>query len=140
LTFAKAIKLYTHRCFQRYPHFQLDDLDTPANTKPVSNNSTSVRNNKGKGQDKGRGKPSPNNNHNRGRDRTQRSRTNSSSRFRPSQSRDKGRGPKAKGTGKSQTHTSGNRKPFIHYLCVNMDNEESPNKRKMKTITIPKRL
>jgi hypothetical protein len=28
LTFAKTIKLYNHRCFQRYPHFQLEDLDT----------------------------------------------------------------------------------------------------------------
>jgi hypothetical protein len=26
LTFARVIKFYTHRCFQLYPHFQLDDL------------------------------------------------------------------------------------------------------------------
>ncbi len=34
LTFAKVIKLYTHRYFQRYPHFQLDDLEqgTPSQT------------------------------------------------------------------------------------------------------------
>jgi hypothetical protein len=40
LTFAKVIKLYTHRCFQRYPHFQVDDLDTTPKT--VTNNSTHV--------------------------------------------------------------------------------------------------
>jgi hypothetical protein len=41
LTFAKVIKLYTHRCFQRYPHFQVDDLySTP---KTVINNSIHVR-------------------------------------------------------------------------------------------------
>jgi hypothetical protein len=27
LTFAKVLKLYTHRCFQRYPHFQVEDID-----------------------------------------------------------------------------------------------------------------
>jgi hypothetical protein len=41
LTLAKVVKLYTHRCFQRYPHFQLDDLET--NTKTVSNNYTYFR-------------------------------------------------------------------------------------------------
>jgi hypothetical protein len=43
LTFAKVIKLYTHRCFQRYPHFQVDDLDTIPKT--VTNNSTHVHHN-----------------------------------------------------------------------------------------------
>jgi hypothetical protein len=28
LSFAKVIKLYTHRCFQRYPQFQLEDLES----------------------------------------------------------------------------------------------------------------
>jgi hypothetical protein len=27
LTFAKVLKLYTHRCFQRYLHFQVEDID-----------------------------------------------------------------------------------------------------------------
>jgi hypothetical protein len=26
LTFAQLIKLYTHQCFSRYPHFQVEDL------------------------------------------------------------------------------------------------------------------
>ncbi len=57
LTFAKVIKLYTHRCFQRYPHFQLDDLDATDSTKPLSNNSNStvIRSPKGKGKGQGRG-------------------------------------------------------------------------------------
>ncbi len=57
LSFAKTIKLYTHRCFQRYPHFQLDDLDTESK-KTVSNNYTSFVNPKGKGKGKGRGRAS----------------------------------------------------------------------------------
>jgi hypothetical protein len=27
LTFAEVLKSYTHRCFQRYPHFQVEDID-----------------------------------------------------------------------------------------------------------------
>ena len=53
LTFAKVVKLYTHRCFVRYPHFQVEDIDqnNPHN-KTLSNNSTHLRRNKG---DKGKG-------------------------------------------------------------------------------------
>jgi hypothetical protein len=36
LTFARVVKLYTHRCFQKYPHFQLDDLTN--DKKKLSNN------------------------------------------------------------------------------------------------------
>jgi hypothetical protein len=28
LTFAKLVKLYTHKCFQRYPQFQLREIDS----------------------------------------------------------------------------------------------------------------
>lgn len=31
-SFARVIKLYTHRCFQKYPQFQLDDLGRPQTT------------------------------------------------------------------------------------------------------------
>ncbi len=27
LTFGQLVKLYTHQCFSRYPHFQVDDLN-----------------------------------------------------------------------------------------------------------------
>jgi hypothetical protein len=39
LTFARVVKLYTHRCFQKYPHFQLDDFTQ--DKKELSNNATS---------------------------------------------------------------------------------------------------
>jgi hypothetical protein len=58
LTFARVIiKFYTHRCFQLYPHFQLDDLHN--DKKDLSNNAMTMRNSsheKGKGRDTGKGK------------------------------------------------------------------------------------
>ncbi len=39
VTFARVVKLYTHRCFQKYPHFQLDDLTQ--DKKELSNNANS---------------------------------------------------------------------------------------------------
>ncbi len=61
LAFAKVIKLYTHRCFQRYPHFQQEDLDATDSTKPLSNNanSTFIRSPKGKGKGQDRGRTTP---------------------------------------------------------------------------------
>jgi hypothetical protein len=56
LTFARVVKLYTHRCFQKYPHFQLDDLTQ--DKKELSNNATSFRTpnpDKGKGRGSGKG-------------------------------------------------------------------------------------
>jgi hypothetical protein len=69
LTFAKVIKLYTHRCFQRYPNFQLDDPEH-GTTKTVSNNSTIYTDGKrdnGKGKGSGRGRFSQPNFGGRGR-------------------------------------------------------------------------
>jgi hypothetical protein len=58
LTFARVIKFfYPHRCFQLYPHFQLDDLQH--DKKDLSNNAMTIRNHayeKGKGRDTGRDK------------------------------------------------------------------------------------
>jgi hypothetical protein len=42
LTFARVIKFYTHRCFQLYPHFQLDDLKNE-DKKDLSNNALTIR-------------------------------------------------------------------------------------------------
>jgi hypothetical protein len=54
LTFARVVKLCTHRCFQKYPHFQLDDLTS--DKKESSNNATSFRTpEKGKGRGSGKG-------------------------------------------------------------------------------------
>ncbi len=54
LTFARVVKLYTHRCFQNYPHFQLDDLTS--DKKELSSNATSFRTTeKGKGRGSGKG-------------------------------------------------------------------------------------
>ena len=90
LTFAKVIKLYTHRCFQRYPHFQLDDLDATDSTKPLSNNanSTFIRSPKGKGKGQGRGRT----NHHRPDHSRDRSHPRPSSSNTPRHSYPKGRG------------------------------------------------
>jgi hypothetical protein len=38
LTFGQLVKLYTHQCFSRYPHFQVEDLSK--NEKYTNNSST----------------------------------------------------------------------------------------------------
>ncbi len=98
LTFARVVKLYTHRCFQKYPHFQLDDL---TNEKELSNNATSFhppnqgkgkgRKSKGKGRQMGKGRG-------RGRDRDHNRNSSRSPSTRP-KGKGKGRGQK----GNSQT-------------------------------------
>jgi hypothetical protein len=55
LSFAKVIKLYTHRCIQRYPQFQLEDLESDSK-KTVSNNSTSLETPRDREKEKGRGR------------------------------------------------------------------------------------
>ena len=54
LTFAKMLKLYTHRCFQRYPHFQVEDIEKDEKNT-FSNNSTTFRRPRDKGT-KGKGR------------------------------------------------------------------------------------
>ncbi len=58
LTFARVVKLYTNRCFKKYPHFQIDDLTN--DKKEFSNNATSFNTphqGKGKGKyPKGKGR------------------------------------------------------------------------------------
>jgi hypothetical protein len=39
LTFAKLVKMYTHQCFHRYPHFQLSEIDPKLD---ISNNVNSL--------------------------------------------------------------------------------------------------
>jgi hypothetical protein len=57
LTFQKAIKLFTHKCFQRYPEFQIKELINPSTKSTLTNNSTTVmtrgRNGHGRGKRKG---------------------------------------------------------------------------------------
>jgi hypothetical protein len=55
LSFAKVIKLYTYRCFQRYPQFQFEDLESDSK-KTVSNNSISLDNPRDREKGKGRGR------------------------------------------------------------------------------------
>ena len=101
LTFAKVIKLYTHRCFQRYPHFQLDDLEAHESTKPLSNNSNSsfIRPSKEKGKGQGRGRVTQNRTaHSRDR---QRPRNSSSNNTHPSSSKGRGKGKPSGNRGNS---------------------------------------
>jgi hypothetical protein len=96
LTFARMIQFYTHRCFQLYPHFQLDDLHQ--DKKDLSKNAMTFRNNyqdKGNGRETGKGRG-------RGHDRSRnsnrqpnRSRTPHTSETRP------------KGKGKERSLTEG---------------------------------
>jgi hypothetical protein len=86
LTFARVIKFYTHRCFQLYPQFQLDDLQH--DKKDFNNNAMTIRNHayeKGKGRDTCKGKG-------RGRDRSQNPNRNRSHPPRNSETRQKGKG------------------------------------------------
>jgi hypothetical protein len=105
LTFAKVVKLYTHRCFQRYPHFQVEDIDqNNPNNKPLSNSSTHIRSNKG---DKGKGPASTG--RGRGRDRPHRDQHKRSDSTRFQKGKDKGNTCSNKGKGKSKSRNTGNR-------------------------------
>ena len=73
-------------------HFQLDDLDAAASTKPLSNNSNStfIRSPKGKGKGQGRGRhPSQRHHNSRGRSQTRHSPSRPS---RPSHQKGRGKG------------------------------------------------
>ncbi len=109
LTFARVIKFYTHRCFQLYPHFQLNDLHQ--DKKDLSNNAMTIRNHyqdKGKGREIGKGRG-------RGRDRSRNSNRNPNRSHPPRTSKTrpkgKGKGRSQKGKSQSTNHTSGDRKP-----------------------------
>jgi hypothetical protein len=63
LTFNKMVKLFTHKCFQRYPEFQIKELVATSSNTTVTNNSTSTydkrgRNNRDKGKGRGKGSSS----------------------------------------------------------------------------------
>jgi hypothetical protein len=104
LTFAKVVKLYTHRCFQRYPHFQVGDIDK--DNKPFTNNSTTFRRTK---NEKGKGKP----NKGAGRGRDQYQRHHDLRNRSGSTNKGKGKGTrsssKGKGKRKSTSRITGNR-------------------------------
>ena len=106
LTFARLVKLYTHRCFQKYPHFQLDDLTN--DKRELSNNATSFQTPhqgkgkgkypKGKGRHMGKGRG-------RGREREQNRDPCRSPSTRP---KGKGKGRGQKGNSQTNTRPSGN--------------------------------
>ncbi len=118
LSFAKTIKLYTHRCFQKYPHFQLDDLETESK-KTVSNNYTSFAQPKGKGKGKGRGRAFQRE-AGKGRGRPHNCRS-------PSNQKGKGRAPdkgsNTRDKGKSQRHHSGTRSTTLKDKCSYCDKD-----------------
>jgi hypothetical protein len=55
LTFGKIVKLYTHACFDRYPHFQTMEMEDSKGNR-YTNNSTKFNNKKGKGFQNGQGR------------------------------------------------------------------------------------
>jgi hypothetical protein len=56
LTFQKMVKLFTHKCFQRYPDFHIRELVNPKDKSTLTNNSTTIMNRGRYGNDRGRGK------------------------------------------------------------------------------------
>jgi hypothetical protein len=151
LTFAKVTKLYTHRCFQRYPHFQLDDdLEHP--TKTISNNSNSYhdgRRDNGKGKGSGRGRlPQPNSG-GRGRTRTPYNRSLSRSphkgkgkgKSKSNTPRDKGKSPYRTPTGdRTQTGTPHKAKETCSYCGGNHNDDESLLMFDFCSLTCPRSL
>jgi hypothetical protein len=109
LTFVRVVKLYTNRCFQKYPHFQLDDLTN--DKKELSNNATSFhqpRHDKGKGKDyKGKGRQMGKG-RGRGREHQKDRNPSHSPNTRP---KGKGKGRAPKGRSQTPARTFGDRKP-----------------------------
>jgi hypothetical protein len=58
LTFQKMVKLFTHKCFQRYPDFHIHELVNPTSKdkSTLTNNSTTIMNRGRHGNGRGRGK------------------------------------------------------------------------------------
>ncbi len=54
LTFAKLVKMYTHKCFQRYPQFQISEID-PKAAGQLHNHANHIYKGKGKGKGKNHG-------------------------------------------------------------------------------------
>jgi hypothetical protein len=64
LTFAKLVKMYIHKCFQKYPQFQISEID-PKAASQLQNNANHLH----KGGRKGKGNKGQNNRGNRHGDR-----------------------------------------------------------------------
>ena len=57
LTFNKMVKLFTHKCFQRYPEFQIKELVETSTKSTVTNNFTTTYDRRGRNKgDKGKGR------------------------------------------------------------------------------------
>jgi hypothetical protein len=56
LTFQKMVKLFTHKCFQRYPDFHIRELVNPKDKSTLTNNSTTIMNRGRHGNSNGRGR------------------------------------------------------------------------------------
>jgi hypothetical protein len=50
------VKLFTHKCFQRYPDFHIRELVNPKDKSTLTNNSTTIMNRGRHGNSRGRGK------------------------------------------------------------------------------------
>ncbi len=58
LIFQKMVKLFTHKCFQRYPDFHIRELVNPKDKSTLTNNSTTIMNRGRYGNGNGRGQQS----------------------------------------------------------------------------------
>jgi hypothetical protein len=93
------VKLFTHKCFQRYPEFQIKELVAASSNATVTNNSNTTydrrgRNNRDKGKGRGKGTTTRGSNGNRNT---------------TGQDKSKGGKGKPKGKGKSPRPPMGNR-------------------------------
>jgi hypothetical protein len=93
LTFNRMVKLFTHKCFQKYPDFQIQELVNPKHKTSISNNSTYVKggrsNRKGKG--KGRGHPQSSDHRSNDRNREKGKASNHGQHKRPNKGKGKGK-------------------------------------------------
>jgi hypothetical protein len=110
LTSNKMVKLFTHKCFQRYPEFQIKELVDSSTKSTVINNSTTTYDRRGRhNNEKGKGRG----NHSKGHHQ----------RGQKGQQMHKGKGPskgdkgRQKGKGKTNKPTLGNRNPETCSYC-----------------------
>jgi hypothetical protein len=101
LIFNKMVKLFIHKCFQRYPEFQIKELVDSSTKSTITNNSTTTYDKRGRNNhDKGKG---------RGKRKGPQTRGSTVNRHNPSSGKGKGYKGRSKGKGKSPKPHFGNR-------------------------------
>jgi hypothetical protein len=102
------VKLFTHKCFQRYPDFHIRELVNPKDKSTLTNNSTTIMNRGrqgyGRGSGKGQSTPHVPGQQNNGQKGQRVSKGKGKGKSKPT-----GLKGNEKGKGKSQSRQTGNR-------------------------------